>query len=212
MDADLKAMRMVTKGFELASLPTRRLLVRHALEQHPDIAQEIIQDYERRRRQLSRTKEPICPGQDAVVVPDKTSVAVPDNTPKRTKQSNNSQGLDYTPGFRSFWSLYPKRIGKGAAFLSWKRSGCESISEVVVKAVREQLPYLNREGGQYRPLPATWLNQKRWQDEPFNTKSEGTSPPTSSPVSVMDLPPLSEEEVAQNLVRMRELTQSMGKV
>lgn len=119
--------------------------------------------------------------------------------PKRTKVSNNSQGLDYTPGFRSFWSVYPRRIGKYAAFLSWKRSGCESISEAVVQAVREQLPHLVREGGQFRPLPTTWLNQRRWEDEPYNTESEATPvrPPAPEPT------PFSDEEHAEILNQIR---------
>mgnify|MGYP001596702048 CR=1 FL=1 len=90
----------------------------------------------------------------------------------RTKVSNNPKGLDYTPGFCGFWSVYPRRIGKGAAFLSWKRSGCEVVSEVMVQAVREQLPYLVREGGKFTPLPATWLNQRRWEDSPTLPKSQ----------------------------------------
>ena len=143
--------------------------------------------------------------------PPNVTVKPRDEVQKRTKVSNNSQGLDYTQSFEAFWSVYPKRVGKGSAFLSWKRSGCESISEVVVKAVREQLPYLNREGGQYRPLPATWLNQKRWQDDPYNTKSAATSAPPSQPTSVMDLPPLSEEQVAENVARMRDLMQGISK-
>ena len=62
--------------------------------------------------------------------------------------------------------MYPKRVGKGEAFKAWSKGNCETISEAVVKAVREQNGYLNREGGQFTPLPATWLNQRRWEDEP----------------------------------------------
>jgi len=126
--------------------------------------------------------------------------------PKRTKVSNNSQGLDYTPGFRSFWSLYPRRIGKGAAFLSWKRSGCEGISEAVVKAVREQLPHLVREGGQFRPLPATWLNQRRWEDDPFGTSSEGTTARPTAPEPT----PLTDEEHAEVQQQIRGVVKKLA--
>ena len=125
---------------------------------------------------------------------------------RRTKESNNSQGLDYTPGFRGFWSVYPRRIGKGAAFLSWKRSGCEAISEVVVQAVREQLPHLVREGGQFRPLPATWLNQRRWEDEPYNTTSEGT---IARP-AVQEPTPLTDEEHAEVLGQIRGVVKGLA--
>ena len=72
----------------------------------------------------------------------------------------------YTPGFIAFWETYPKRVGKGEAFRAWTKGNGEVVSEVVVKAVREQIAYLNREGGKFTPLPATWLNQRRWEDEP----------------------------------------------
>lgn len=80
--------------------------------------------------------------------------------------------ISYASGFSEFWKHYPKHVGKGAAYKAWNRAKLELLSKVVVQAVREQLPYLNREGGKFTPLPATWLNQRRWEDSPELPKSQ----------------------------------------
>jgi hypothetical protein len=69
-------------------------------------------------------------------------------------------------GFSSFWRLYPKRVGKGEALKAWKKNRCEKITESILLALENQLAWLTRENGKYIPNPATWLNQKRWEDEP----------------------------------------------
>ena len=68
-------------------------------------------------------------------------------------------------GFEGFWKHYPKRIGKGAAYKAWKDKNCESMCENVIKALQGQIGYLTRDNGQFIPNPATWLNQRRWEDE-----------------------------------------------
>ena len=172
----MKAIRAI--GNTLLPLPmeARSRVLRWALDHVPDIKAEIIRDYERDRRRLSRTNRTIVPDN----VPDTPPIMSRTMSRTRTKVSNNPKGLDYTPGFESFWSFYPKRVGKGEAFKAWTKSNCEVITEVVVQAVREQNGYLIREGGKFIPLPATWLNQKRWQDEPpkpspFSDKTAGNA-------------------------------------
>ena len=71
--------------------------------------------------------------------------------------------------FAVFWEKYPKKAGKGAAEKAWKRldpsAGLfERILEALGRAMRcEQW---NRDSGRFIPNPATWLNQRRWEDEP----------------------------------------------
>lgn len=188
----------------------RQDVMKFLLQFAPDLKAEIIREYERVRKQMSRTIPGQVPGHfpDSVPdsVPEKRREDVRDNTSKRTKVINNSQGLDYTSGFRSFWSIYPRREGKGSAFLSWKRSGCEVVSEVVVRAVREQLPHLLREGGKFRPLPATWLNQRRWEDEPFRSDSEADSMRAPMP----DPTPLSDAEHAEVQTQIRGIVKQLA--
>ena len=74
----------------------------------------------------------------------------------------------FSPGFVRFWAVYPKRVGKQAAWKSWSKRKCEPLTEVIVSAVNCQKTWdsWTKDAGQYIPNPATWLNQGRWEDEP----------------------------------------------
>ena len=67
--------------------------------------------------------------------------------------------------FSLFWKEYPKKIGKGAAEKAWKKM--KPPIEDVLDAIRvqRQTDQWLKNKGQFIPNPATWLNQKRWEDE-----------------------------------------------
>lgn len=70
--------------------------------------------------------------------------------------------------FERFWAVYPRKVGKGAAkrsFLKYKPD--DALTEKMISAVeaQKQTEQWKRDGGQYIPHPATWLNQMRWEDE-----------------------------------------------
>ncbi len=74
-------------------------------------------------------------------------------------------GQHYAPEFEIFWKVYPRKVGKEAAYKAWGKlkppiEACLSTLEWQ-KESRDWL----KDGGEYIPHPATWLNQKRWQDE-----------------------------------------------
>lgn len=71
-------------------------------------------------------------------------------------------------GFDLFWSVYPRKIGKGAAELAWKKCRPDGTLQArIIQAVKAQCKseQWRRDGGQFIPHPATWLNGKRWEDE-----------------------------------------------
>lgn len=71
--------------------------------------------------------------------------------------------------FPEFWKAYPNKVGKGAARKIWaKRKPDRALLEVMLAAIAAQKnsSQWQRDGGQYIPNPATWLNQERWEDEP----------------------------------------------
>lgn len=70
-------------------------------------------------------------------------------------------------GFASFWRAYPKKVGKGAAERVWKRAKVNGHLSEVLAAVEAQKAseQWRKDGGQYIPNPATWINQRRWEDE-----------------------------------------------
>lgn len=71
------------------------------------------------------------------------------------------------PLFQEFWNLYPKKTGKGATWLAWKKTKPTerpAIPASISKHVAS--PQWKREDGRFIPNPATFLNQRRWEDEP----------------------------------------------
>jgi hypothetical protein len=74
----------------------------------------------------------------------------------------------YTDDFLSFWNEYPKKVGKDAAWKAWKaRNGTIPKISVILAAISTQRasPQWIKNGGQYVPNPATWINGGRWNDE-----------------------------------------------
>lgn len=71
--------------------------------------------------------------------------------------------------FERFWQAYPRRQGRGAAFRTWERlKPNDALLERMLAAIAEQRRSHDwlKDGGQYIPHPATWLNNTRWLDEP----------------------------------------------
>lgn len=86
---------------------------------------------------------------------------------KHTKDSPSKKEPPIAPpgAFERFWKIYPRKIGKGAAEKAWARM--KPPVDTVLAAVEAQghSEQWQRDGGQFIPYPATWLNQKRWEDE-----------------------------------------------
>jgi hypothetical protein len=84
-----------------------------------------------------------------------------------------SVSKDLNSEFEKFWSAYPKKIGRGAAETSWLRAKINGELPELLAALDEQKrsEQWQKDGGQYIPNPATWLNQKRWMDGESSRKS-----------------------------------------
>ena len=70
-------------------------------------------------------------------------------------------------GFASFWSAYPKKTAKPAALKSFKSAKLkpEELTAILADiATRSTSDDWTKENGKYTPNPATYLNQRRWED------------------------------------------------
>jgi hypothetical protein len=85
----------------------------------------------------------------------------------RARINNNNNTHRPSPEFVSFWSVYPRKTGKGAAEKAWAKAVHVDDPETILKALRD---YKFPDDPQFIPLPSTWLNQKRWLDEPVGAK------------------------------------------
>lgn len=76
---------------------------------------------------------------------------------------------EYPHDFEEFWKVYPRREGKAAACRVWERLKMPQKRRAYV-ALKSQLPVLSAKTrdprGNFCPLPATWIGQGRFDDEP----------------------------------------------
>lgn len=69
--------------------------------------------------------------------------------------------------FAEFWSLYPRHVGKAAALKAWKRAATsERIKDEIMAGLRAQLRTMITMDKCFIPHASTWLNGKRWEDDP----------------------------------------------
>ena len=81
--------------------------------------------------------------------------------------------------FTRFWAAYPKKDGKQVAAKAFKSLKPSSeLLDRMLAAVEQQSrsEQWTKEGGKYIPMPGTWINQRRWEDQ-------GTTLPEQRPES-----------------------------
>lgn len=86
---------------------------------------------------------------------------------KEEKQAS-ARELKTQERFNRFWALYPKKVGKQAAWKTWsKLNPSGELTEKILRAVETQKGWRQwqEENGRFIPNPTTWLNQGRWDDE-----------------------------------------------
>lgn len=72
-------------------------------------------------------------------------------------------------GFEAFWTDYPKKVAKAAVMAWWARtSPSDDLLMEILEGLDKWLGLWTSRGTELRwiPHPMTWLNQRRWQDEP----------------------------------------------
>lgn len=77
-----------------------------------------------------------------------------------------------TSEFEQFWAEYPRRIGKKAALKAFLNARDRPRIDDLLESIRKAKasPQWAKDGGQYIPHPATWLNRGQWADVPTETK------------------------------------------
>lgn len=78
------------------------------------------------------------------------------------------------PSFEDFWTLYSRHTAKKVALVSWNRLTQDEQARAVIaaEAWRRIWQQMGTEW-QYIPMPSTWLNQGRYDDDYppwFNSK------------------------------------------
>jgi len=71
--------------------------------------------------------------------------------------------------FDTFWTLYPKKVSKDTCRTSWEKLGLADQKAALAGLSTFEFS----EDSTYIPHPTTWLNRRRWEDEP---EPESTKP------------------------------------
>lgn len=73
---------------------------------------------------------------------------------------------EYPSDFEQFWKAYPNKVGKGAAYRSWKNQKkiMPPLPELISAIEKASIHSTKWKEG-FIPNPSTWLNQCRWEDE-----------------------------------------------
>lgn len=73
----------------------------------------------------------------------------------------------YSVDFLSFWKNYPNKTGKKEAWKAWEKARDKPSLDNIIAALISQKcsEKWTKDGGQYIPNPATWLNRGSWDDQ-----------------------------------------------
>jgi hypothetical protein len=83
-----------------------------------------------------------------------------------TPRTRGSAGDD---GFDAFWLAYPNKTAKQAAAKAFAKlaPSADLLDEILQAVARQKTwPKWAKDGGQYIPNPATWLNGGEWANQP----------------------------------------------
>jgi hypothetical protein len=114
--------------------------------------------------------------------------------------------------FARFWSVYPRRVAKPNARKAFdKLNPDDGLLETMIRAIEQQKrsDQWTRDNGQYIPHPATWINQRRWEDE-----TPVASQKPSRTVNAQDYDQRDYNEVQDNLIRQqnKRFAERLGRV
>lgn len=84
-----------------------------------------------------------------------------------TLDKEEDRDIDKNNTFEHFWEVYPRKIAKKTAKISWLKSIKMTKPDVIIAGLeRSKLSsQWMKDDGQFIPHPSTWLNQERWTDE-----------------------------------------------
>ena len=98
---------------------------------------------------------------------------------KGTDKRPDKRNTDILPLFDRFWGAYPRKVSKADARKAFAKLNPDAaLVEDMLRALdwQKRLPEWTKDGGQFIPYPATWLNARRWEDEPEGSPTPPTPP------------------------------------
>lgn len=136
------------------------------------------QDKERERKAAFRARvSQKCPNGTKPDGAKASDLPEPNRTEPARTEPKNERSRASADDFAVCWAAYPRKIGKGAALRAWEKQKPPRAEVLSALQWQRTQPQWVKDDGQFVPHMATWLNQRRWEDEPF----EPTNAPLSDP-------------------------------
>ena len=90
-------------------------------------------------------------------------------------ESNGTSAVanDLTEMFNRFWKAYPRKESKPDAKRAFQKiKPDEELLQTILNAIDrwKASAQWTEDGGRFIPYPASWLNQRKWEDEPMSAK------------------------------------------
>lgn len=134
----------------------RRIYIGRALAEIPDASGGGEENFTPEKICTQRVKKSSPP----IICRKEEDKKIPPKVPQK--------GDEFEAMFERFYSAYPRHLGKAAAHRAWMRlKPTADLLKRMAAALnaQKQSESWQRENGRYIPYPATWLNQRRWEDE-----------------------------------------------
>ena len=127
---------------------------------------------DKKRVEESRQSTPPTPSSETPISGNQNSSAAPTGVEPK-----------YPPMFEEFWTCYPRKVGKDAALTAWKkRKVTLELHSQMLDAIAVQRDSLDwtKDGGDFIPHPATWINSAGWLNE-LRPRTATATPVASKP-------------------------------
>lgn len=111
----------------------------------------------------------------AQAIPDDSSSSSSSSYNKEKEKEINKEKEKEKESFELFWKEYPKKQGKGLCLKIWQKlNPSKELLEKILKTISifKESEQWKKEKGKFIPMPSTWLNQGRWDDELGEQKSK----------------------------------------
>jgi DNA-binding MarR family transcriptional regulator len=104
---------------------------------------------------------------------------IPDSLSTKSKRKLTRPDPVAPQAFERFYQAFPKHVGRHDALKAWlKLKPDDGLIAVIMAAVERYAAEVRDTTPKFILHPATWLNGKRWEDEPANGNGNGPLQPT----------------------------------
>ena len=174
----LKDIRANQMEDALRALSSAELVILYEVDGKPFLQMRTWDRHQQIRAKKSKYPAP----DDGIITHDincKQMLADDSKCPRNPIQSNpirNPNTKDVQTRFERFWFEYPRKQAKVKAQAEFEKlKPDDELMEKIISSINryKNTEQWQKDGGQFIPLPATWLHQKRWEDEITESKPRG---------------------------------------